>query len=306
MPLLRLIRLPNLLVVALTQILVFYRVIVPALQATGLRPALSDWRLLELVAATCMVTAGGYIINDIYDTKIDAVNRPARQTLVTAALPLATWLYGCLVLGGFILSELIAMRLDELEWLWLYPTATVLLALYSPFFKRLPFIGNLLIGLYCAGVAGLLWLAERHALADLAQLRPDLALDVRHILLLFMVFAFVGTLLRELIKDIEDADGDRAHGRRTLPVVLGTSRARWLAAGISLLLLGSMSWPLLYQWPVFSAPLLQGTLLLLGLWLLVLLVQLFRARVPGDFHRLSTQLKFFMLGGMALLLLFQF
>ncbi len=306
MPLLRLIRLPNLLVVALTQVLIFYRVIKPALLQAGLQPAFSDWRFFELVLATCIVTAGGYIINDLFDQNIDRINHPQRIVLDRITAPVARWLYGCLLLGGFILSTLIAFRRNELAWLWLYPFVTMSLALYSPVLKRRPLVSNLLVAVYCAGVAGLLWLAEREALTALTTVQPETALAVRQVLIIFMIFAFGSTLLREIVKDIEDMEGDRQFGRQTLPILLGTQTSRWLTIFLGVLLLLSLTWPLLQSWSVFSKPLLEGTLLILGMWLLLLIYQLTRARVKEDFHRLSTQLKFFMLGGLCLLLLVQF
>lgn len=305
MPLLRLIRLPNLVVVVLTQALVFYRVIRPALQRADIPTALSDWRLFELIVATCMVTAAGYIINDIFDKDIDAINDAGRHPLAQLPHDFAVWLYCCFTLGGFILSTLIALRLNELEWLWLYPVAVLLLALYSPLLKRQPLVGNLLIAAYCAGVAGIVWLAERKGLAQLNAVQPLVARELRHILAIFMLFAFGSTLLREIIKDLEDLKGDHQHGRRTLPVLLGISTTRWIGLLLGFALLGVMLWPIIRGWAAFDhRPLLYG-LIALVVWLLGLLFGLLRARIPADFHRLSLQLKFFMLGGIILLLLFQ-
>lgn len=305
MSLLRLIRLPNLVVVVLTQALVFYRVIRPALRQADLPTALSDWRLFELMVATCMVSAAGYIINDLFDQDIDAVNHAGRHPLARIPRDFAVWLYCCFTLGGFILSTLIALRLDELEWLWLYPVAVLLLALYSPLLKRQPLVGNLLIAGYCAGVAGIVWMAEREGLSALAAIQPLAAREVRHILAIFLLFAFGATLLRELIKDLEDLRGDHQHGRQTLPVLLGVTVTRWIGIALGGALLAVMLWPILRGWTAFErGPLLYG-LVGLMVWLLALLLGLLRAQLPADFRRLSLQLKLFMLGGIGLLLLFQ-
>lgn len=306
MPLLRLLRFSNLLVIALTQYLIYYRIVVPALQEGGIGRALTDWRFLELMLATCVVTAAGYLINDLFDLRIDRINKPERRPLFGVRPALVTWMYICLILGGFILSLLIALRLNELKWLWLYPAAVIGLGLYSPYFKRMPLLGNLLVALYCAAVPGLLWMAERHGLQELAAVQPGLYVRYVRIMVLFMAFAFGSTLLRELIKDLQDMEGDRACGRRTLPVVAGRKATRWLGVAVGLLLGAAMLLPLLASWPGFvDDGMLRGALLLLTLWLLVTLFQLFRLSTPRELGMLSLQLKYFMLGGICLLLLFQ-
>ncbi|MEM6879610.1 MAG: prenyltransferase, partial [Bacteroidota bacterium] len=140
---LRLIRLPNLLVVILTQVLVYYRVFLPAYESVGLKPIVNEWRFSHLVLVTLAISASGFIINDLRDAKVDELNRPGTNPVPALGRDLVQWLYALSILGGFLLSLIVAFRLDELAYLWLYPASVGLLALYSWKLKGLPLVGNL-------------------------------------------------------------------------------------------------------------------------------------------------------------------
>ena len=300
----QLLRLPNLLIVALTQALVYGYVIRDRLHQYDLVADLSIGAFAQLVLATVLVSAAGYLINDLFDRTADRYNLAATPAVERFGIRRSWWLYGTLVALGAVLSVALAHRLAEWEWLWLYPVATLLLAAYSPYIKPRPLWGNLLVALYCAGVPGIVWLGERESLARLGAVAPATKVLIEYTLALFLVFAFTVTLLRELVKDLEDVEGDRAAGRRTLPVVGGLPLARRVALIVGALL--AVFLPLSLQW--FSG--FPGSLLVLvvaGLWLslLVLLLRLRRATVRDNFGRLSRSLKWYMLGGLLFLLLFR-
>jgi 4-hydroxybenzoate polyprenyltransferase len=300
---LRLIRFPNLVVVALTQWLVATHILGLAFQQAGLSATLNAYELGLLMAATVSLTAAGYAYNDLLDFPIDIINRPER-VVIGKQISTSTvyWIIAVLSLTGFGGSLLLALLKEELIWLWLYPFFACLLAWYPLTFKTRPFAGNLLIAGCCAGVAGLVWLAERRVW----QLLPDPFLaQVAFILVLFMIYAFLATWIREIIKDLEDRKGDRELGRQTLPVYWGVGGAKvtvWilsLVLGIALcsgiLQLNAMS----YQLPIAVLS------LCLLVWLGILSRQLQKATAPQMYHTLSTQWKFFLLGGLLLLFLYK-
>ncbi|MEM9261321.1 MAG: UbiA family prenyltransferase, partial [Bacteroidota bacterium] len=209
MPIMRLVRLPNLLVVALTQSLVLYPNIQPALTAEGLTGVLSSWKFIELCVVTLLITTSGYLINDLQDGKTDEINRPGTNPVAVLGRDTVVWFYAVTLFGGYLISQLLAFRLDEKQLLWIYPVAIGILSIYSIGMKKVPILGNFLVAAYCAGVPGILVLAERKAIGQLLQLNPELGMNTLRICLLFMAFAFVATLLRELVKDLEDLRGDR-------------------------------------------------------------------------------------------------
>ena len=220
---LKVLRFPNLLVVAATQLLVFYRVLQPAFQQEGIANVLTPWKLFELVLITLLITASGYLINDLQDVTTDGINRPDTNPVERLGHTTVMWFYGVCILSGFMISQLLAYRLGERHLLWIFPLAVGMLSIYSIGMKRVPVLGNVMVAVYCAGVPGILLLAEREGVRQLISTNPELGANALRVSVLFMVFAFVATLLRELVKDLEDIRGDREVGRRTIPVMWGVS-----------------------------------------------------------------------------------
>jgi 4-hydroxybenzoate polyprenyltransferase len=298
LPLLRLIRFPNLLVVALTQWLIAVPVLGAALIGEGLEPSLTQEELFLLIIATCCVTAAGYVINDLLDHNIDLVNRPGK-VIVGQYIGIGTvsWLVSVFAIVGFICSLILAFSKQELEWLWLYPLILGLLGWYPNIFKRRPFAGNLLVAICCAGVAGLVWLAER---SGWEQLPVAVKLEVRYILLLFMSYAFLATWIREIVKDMEDTAGDKLSGRETLPLSIGINSAKHIIYFLSFLLALSL---------LFNCLKTSVLVVIFSVFLLISLMfmtrLLMKANSSDDYHRLSTQWKFYLLGGLLLLFFYQ-
>jgi 4-hydroxybenzoate polyprenyltransferase len=237
----KLIRWPNLLIVALTMILMRYAVIQPLIgkisvilnSGSGEEIPLSlkfPWYdFLILVLSTLSITAGGYVINDYFDIKTDLINRG--EVIVGTKIPrrqAIKWHYilniaG--VAGGFYISW-------RAGYIWmgiLFLVVSGLLYFYSASYKRQFLIGNLVVALLVAMVPMLVAVYEWPALyryyAVNAVIQPQLGL-VFYWTGGFAIFAFLTNLTREIIKDIEDFEGDMAYGRNTIPVVTGTLTAR--------------------------------------------------------------------------------
>ena len=300
----RLVRLQNLVVVALTQVLVYYRIILPALDAEGIAGVLRPWKFFELCLVTLAITTSGYLVNDLRDVRIDAINRPGKNMVLKLGRSNVQWLFGATVFVGYLFALLLAFRLGERQLLFLFPLAIGVLALYSATLKKVPFLGNLLVALYCAGVPGILVLTERRALRELIAANPTLGLDTVRVCVLFMAFALVATLLRELVKDLEDLRGDRQEGRRTLPVLLGVTTSRRLAIVLGVMVIVSILSPIFLGWPAFMQPPMLICIGLLLVAILVILGQLARARQQVDYHKLSLQIKLLLVGGLGLLIFF--
>ncbi len=298
----RLIRLPNLLIVALTQYLLYYQVITPALKNSSVSSALTFEHFSLLIFITVLITAGGYIINDIVDLRIDLINKPDRVIIGRyIAHQTAYWLYFCINISGFVLSMYLAFVADRIALLFLFPVAVSGLLIYSVFLKKRPLSGNLLVSLYCAGVAAIVWVAEAPALA---RLSPSEAAKIVRLLVFYAVFAFISTLFREIVKDLEDAYGDARGKARTAPVVWGENIARWLAAttGMALLLsLGYAAFALRQYLNKWGLPFV-GFVIVLTVAALYLLL---KANKKQEYHNLSQFAKIIILCGVLLLLFFE-
>lgn len=202
---LRLIRVQNLLIVVLTQYLARICLIDPP--GSSLANALLDPAMLLLSLSTVCIAAAGYIINDYFDVKIDIINKPERVVIgrylkrrVAMGAHQVLNVMGCAV-GLYLSRWIFALDLLSVTLLWFY----------SVRFKRQPFIGNFVVSFLTA--LSLLVLAVYY--------RQNVDL-----LLIYASFAFVITLVREIIKDMEDVRGDARFGCRTLPIVWGIRRTK--------------------------------------------------------------------------------
>jgi len=303
MAILRLIRFPNLCIVALTQWLLYDRVVVPALTSQLITPLLSDLECLCYIGITVTLTAAGYIINDIMDLPADRINKPDRILIDRRiSRQTATWFYLTLGLTGFMMTTYLGLACERLQLIGLYPLAFILLYVYSAALKHRPLAGNVLIALFCAGVAGAIWLAEGEALAQLTRQAPGRARPVRFLLVWYMVFAFLSTLYRELVKDMEDQEGDRVVDSRTASIVWGTASAKILAGisgGVLFVFLVWQSQFIYTYFPYWLVWFVAGGLVLPLIWTFFGLAF---AKKKTQYHRISTVLKVVMFNGVLLLL----
>jgi 4-hydroxybenzoate polyprenyltransferase len=300
----RLIRWPNLLIVAITQYLLQYLVLVPALEEAGLSPILGPLHFFLLVLDTVLIAAGGYIINDVIDYETDLTNKPDRVFIHTfISKNAAIGLYAVLSLIGLGIAWYLAGFVGEKLLVLIYPTAVGLLWLYSRYFKKMPLTGNVVVAVFCAFVAGVVLFAERDAFQIISNSQPGLAGKISLLFGGYVLFAFLSTMLREIVKDLEDLKGDRAQGVRSLPIVFGIKTAKGWAMAFVVLLLAALLF--------FSKWLFENTQWagLAFTWIAVLLPLVYtlfllkNATEKSDFTRLSKLTKFIMLAGLILLLL---
>jgi 4-hydroxybenzoate polyprenyltransferase len=189
----------NLVIVAFAQLMTAYFLVETTRK--GL-PVLQDINLYLIILATVILTAAGYMINDYYDVKIDYVNKPD-EVIIGKGMKRreAIFLHSILNISGVGIGLIVSPRIAVINFI-----ASFFLWLYSNSLKRLPFIGNFTVALL-TGTA--IWVIGYY------YQKSEL------LVLTYAIFAFFINLIREIIKDIEDRQGDRKHGCRTLPIVFG-------------------------------------------------------------------------------------
>lgn len=276
----RLVRLPNLLIMLLSLVLVRAGLLLPGQPAA----ALLDARFGVLVLATLCVAAAGYIINDYYDVKIDAINRPERLVVGrTVHRRRAMLAHGLLSGVGVGLAGLLSPLLGLVT-----AGSALLLWGYSVRFKRVALVGNVSIATLTAALVLLPELQLRTGTASVWA---------------YALAAFLLTVVREIVKDVEDMRGDAQHDCRTLPIVWGVARTKAVALFFVVCLLalvGGAAWNLLR-----TGPWLLGAwlLVLVALPLLLLAQRLARADRRRHFAQLSAWCKGIMLAGVLSMLL---
>jgi 4-hydroxybenzoate polyprenyltransferase len=238
---LNLIRWKNLLIVILTMVLMRFAILGPVLSKVGvvllngsgkevpmaLQFSLFDFILL--VAATVFLTAGGYVINDYFDIKTDLINKG--KVIVGTKIPRrqAMMWHNIFNVAGVSIGFYISWK-DGYVWLGImFLIVSGLLYFYSASYKRQFLIGNLVVAALAAMVPLLVVFFEWPALYRYYTLKAVALPDINFIFYWvggFALFAFLTTLTREIIKDIEDFDGDIAYGRNTVPVIIGVLAAK--------------------------------------------------------------------------------
>lgn len=244
------IRLPNLMVVALTQYLLFFLFVKKAVLNTlpGISSSIGPIQELRvdqssfhlLVFLTVLITLGGYIINDILDEKIDQVNHPDSTGLVrNLGHKKARFLYYSISAIGLLIAIVIAIRTHYLAYLWIYPLAVGLLYIYSSRLKFRPFAGNITVSIFCAGVAYLMFFIEHQ---NLKLIPPATYLFLKHLILFYCGYAFLANYIRELIKDAQDIKGDQSAGAQTFPIKYGIHKTYLFISLLSLILLTTLGY----------------------------------------------------------------
>jgi 4-hydroxybenzoate polyprenyltransferase len=234
---LALVRYRNLVIVAVTQYLMRHAIIAPILGINNFSLQLGEFHFLLLVLATILITAAGYVINDYFDTRTDLLNRPGkvvvgRQISRRTAIKLHWILNFAGILTGIYLSFHIGIPLLS----FLFFIVAGLLWFYSTTYNRQFLMGNLIIAFLTAMVPLMVVLYEIPLLnRQYGGILRDNAASFAYIFAWvgsFGYFAFITTLIRELIKDIEDFKGDVAQGRKSVPIVLGVPYTKLIIGGL--------------------------------------------------------------------------
>jgi 4-hydroxybenzoate polyprenyltransferase len=235
---------------------------------------LNDIKLFLLSISTIAIAAGGYIINDYYDVKIDYINKPERVIIgkkITRRY--AILFHVVLSILGIMLGIYLSWRLGAINIISVF-----LLWLYSNNLKRLPFIGNLTVAI----------------LTGLSIFVVEIFYNTNNpLILIYAFFAFFMTLVREIIKDMEDLKGDNSFGCKTLPIVWGIRKTKFLLYIILVVFAGVV----VFLNQLYTALPFKYHLIFLFIPLLWLLFRLIRADMKKDFTRLSIYCKVIMLFG---------
>lgn len=326
-PWLRLIRWPNLLIVALTQWVAWWTVIAPL---GGGVVVLTPWNFALLCASTVLIAAAGYIINDYFDIRIDVINKPDKvileRLIPRRAAIKVHWLFNGLAM---LLAAAIAIPAGHPEWLMLQLSCIGLLWRYSTTWKRQFMIGNVIVALMTALTIVVLiiyelsmhdlafgvipgWHTPIHSPEHVSLLGTEnllVSFYSPEILSLFAVFAFLMTWMREIVKDMEDYKGDDAEGCVTMPIqwgLLRSSRFVQILGGISLVMLAGIAFEAVSLLGVramsLSGFIILALMLPLGIWI----IRLPRAATQVHYHKASRQLKWIMVLGIILLLIIRF
>jgi 4-hydroxybenzoate polyprenyltransferase len=298
----RLIRWPNLVFIFLTQLLFYYCIQLP-LHGQD-QPILQPRQFFLLAISSVLIAAAGYIINDYFDLNIDRVNKPKRLVVDRIIKRRWTILWHWILSGlGLLLSFYVSWRLRNPLLAVGNLSCVILLYFYSTTFKRKLLIGNIIISLLTAWVILVLYVGEFHWAALASEGYKEMYSSLFKYAIVYSSFAFLLSLIREVVKDIEDMDGDAKYSCRTMPIVWGVNVTKVFAGTLNVVLLGSLVILQLYVLQKFRLVLTLYGVLLVDLPLLWILRRLYTAQTKEDYHRLSTIIKLVMLAGILSIIL---
>lgn len=304
---LRLVRSLNLVFIAFTQLLFLYCVIIPVFHQAGLPLPIPVYLFVLLVVASILIAAGGYIINDYFDLNIDQVNKPRR--LVVEKIIKRRWAilwHWILSAAGIVLSTYVAWKAGV--W-WLAPAnmgCVIALWFYSTTFKRKLLSGNIIISLLTAWTVMVVgFMVHYRVYKTPAVYSVAEASRIMRITFLYAGFAFILSLIREVIKDIEDMAGDEKYGCRTMPIVWGVNVSKVFVATWLIVLIAALvivqAYVLTFNW--WWSTLYCVILIIIPL--LYILRKLYTAQSSPAFHHLSNWVKLVMLTGIVSMVFFK-
>jgi len=307
---LKLIRYKNLIFIVFIQFVMRQVVLVPILQTYGFDASMETSMLFLLITATVLIASGGYIINDYFDVKIDAINKPDKQIVGNKiSRHTAIILHQILTGLGVICGLLLAFLSRSYTLAFIFIVIPGLLWFYSASYKRQFLIGNLVIAFISAitilvvGIAQLAFLQKEYG-----SLIFETPIPAHFYGWIggFAIFSFLCTLIREIIKDIEDEKGDREMECRTLPIKWGISNTKIFLYSL-IAITGFALFLADYFYIQFNSTLtLRYIIFGLALPFTGLCVMIYRAKSKSDFHQASDLLKVIMFIGVMYSFVFYF
>ncbi|SKD00196.1 4-hydroxybenzoate polyprenyltransferase [Chitinophaga ginsengisegetis] len=302
----KLIRYPNLIYIGLTQFLLQYCVVEPVLRSSGEEPSLPVPQFILLSLSTVLVAAAGYIINDYFDINIDIVNKPDKMVLdkIISRRWAMAW-HTMLNLAGVSLGFLVAWKTGQFYLGFTQVICSLLLWFYSTSFKRQVLIGNVVISLLTALAVVVVGFYEKQIYHSFEAIMSPTGRKLIQIIGVYALFAFLISMVREIVKDLEDMMGDSKDGCRTLPIVWGVLAAKRFCNALLLALIIIILLVEIRVWILGWYVAIGYLLLFVQVPCVYIYLVLKKANLPEHYHRVSSLVKVIMLTGILSMIFFK-
>ena len=289
--------------------LALFGVINPVLNLRPFEAGLSQTEFLLLAVATSFIAIAGYLLNDIRDMNPDSVNKPEKNLVGRKfSVHSVQILYWIFTITGILAGILLSYLLGKVNYSLIFVLSAGLLWFYSGRYQCQVLVGNLVVAFLSALTILIVWLFSFFALAgqpDVFVLIQPFFSQANLLILIFSGFAFVTTLIREMVKDMQDFEGDDRFGCRTLAVVAGVEKTKRYTMFV---LVAAVLMALYSQWYFFNTGLLFlfYFFFVIDLLFFGVIFRLARAGTPNDFKKVSFLVKGLMLAGVLSMALIYF
>lgn len=301
MSFLRLIRIQNLIFIAFIQFVMRQVVLAPLLQTFGFDASIETNILLLLIITSVFIAAGGYVLNDYFDIKIDAINKPEKQIVgKTISRHTAMILHQVLTGIGVICGLLLAYFVRSFTLAFIFIVIPGLLWFYSASYKRQFIIGNLVIAFIAAMtilVVGITQLAFLQKEFGSLIFETPIPANFYGWIGGFALFSFLCTWIREIIKDMEDEPGDREMECHTMPIKWGTNKTKLFLYGLIVVTVAGLFITNSFFIPFEGDLTLRYIIFGLALPFLFLGYLIFISKTRTDYHQASNLTKVIMFVG---------
>ena len=302
----KIIRWENLIIISLSQIFIKFFFIDFFIQEDQLLNA----NFVILLIVTILIAASGYIVNDIYDYNLDQINKPEKvvlgKFLKSRDAIIIYMMFNCLAI---VLSIFLCMKIEQEIYILVFLLIIYCLWLYSKKLKKYKIIGNILIAFFISlSILNVPLFSYKNILSD------D-RFFVFLIISIFSVLAFLINVKREIIKDIEDIEGDKIHKVKSLPIIFGTKKSKLVTIIIGIILMFAISSLITFQILIlrsdllldvggnqFSNPQIWGANYISIIYMFIILIMFFyvellilNATTKTNFTKASKLLKYLML-----------
>ena len=299
---LQLIRWKNLLFLGVLQTLMFFGVLKPIMAKYAITLPYEYPIFGLLLAATLFIAAGGYIVNDYFDTKIDQINKPT-QVIVGNKISrnAAGWAFQICFGLGIACGIALGILLSKLNIAILFAVISGMLWFYSSSYKRIFLLGNIVISL-CSflSVFSMGYLAAISLEKSFGVLiyKTSILNEIYGWFAAFGLFAFLFTFIREVVKDVEDIEGDREMECHSLPIVLGVNTTKIVLTIVTLVSTLIVGYFCFYLNP-FNTDNISTKYYIFGILVpcIILIFWIGKAEKRRDWRQISTFVKFIMLVG---------
>lgn len=302
----KIIRWKNLVIISLSQIFIKFFFIDFFIQ----KDQLLNENFVILLIVTILIAASGYIVNDIYDYNLDQINKPEKvvlgKFLKSRDAIIIYMMFNCLAI---VLSIFLCMKIEQEIYILVFLLIIYCLWLYSKKLKKYKTIGNILIAFFISlSILNVPLFSYKNILSD------D-RFFVFLIISIFSVLAFLINVKREIIKDIEDIEGDKIHKVKSLPIIFGTKKSKLVTIIIGIILMFAISSLITFQILIlrsdllldvggnqFSNPQIWGANYISIIYMFIILIMFFyvellilNATTKTNFTKASKLLKYLML-----------